>query len=166
MKNLNIQLKNIPSKGLEFHFDRQSKDLNQILKELIEDNDYYISIHIEPTGDSTYKIKGTIKTQLNLLCSRCAYELKYKVHKKFSEKIIIQQKQQRKEKEVRINHYSEQLQQENFTILNNSLFKLPEFIYEMIAVEEPIRPLGSSQCDQNDTCKNLKKINFFSEDKN
>ncbi len=168
MKNtLTVQLKNIPNKGWEYHFDRQSKDLNQILEDLIGDNNYSIDIHILPTGESTYKIKGVIQAQLNLLCSRCAYEFKYKIHKPFLENIIIQQKQQRIEKEIRINHYSEQSQQENFTVLNNSLFKLADFIYEMIAIEEPLRPLGSPQCDQNDNCKNLKNIkntNIFYKD--
>ena len=159
MKNpLTIRLKNIPNKGWEFHFDRQSRDLNQVLRDLIADNNYSIDVHIQPTGESTYKIKGVIETHLNLLCSRCAYEFKHKIRKDFSEKIIVQKKQERNEREVRINHYSEQSQQENFTVLNDSLFNLADFIYEMITIEEPIRPLGFSTCDQNDSCENLKNL--------
>ena len=159
MKNpLNLQLKNLPHQGWAFHFDRQSQDLNRILKDLIGESSYSIDVHIQPIGESAYKIKGVIDTQLDLLCSRCAYEFKHKIYKKFSENIIVQKKQQRKEKEIRINHYSEQSEEENFTLLEDkSLFHLGQFLYELILIEEPLRPLGYSQCDQNDECQNLKK---------
>lgn len=159
MKNLlNIQLQNISHKGWTFHFDSQSKELNKHLKDLIGENDYSINVSIQPEGDSTYKIKGSIKTHLDLLCSRCAYEFKHPVNKDFSEKIIVQKKQQRIEKKVRINHYSEQADQKDFTVLTSNHFKLSDFIHELIAIEEPIRPLPKTQCDQNDNCENLKQL--------
>ena len=169
MKNkLIIQLKNLPEKGEQFVFDKKSSnDLSSQLQDVIDKNDYFIKVEIHSTGDFTYLIKGHIKTNLNLLCSRCAYEFKYPIDKSFSENIYIQKNQKRRDKEVRINHYSEQSVEEDFTILNDTLFHLDDFIHELIAVEEPQRPVPYPECDQNDNCEHLQKVKktgIFNED--
>ena len=176
-KDFKVNLKNISGKGLEFSYDEKSQEMTEKLRPLIGDNDYNISIHIQSEGPSSYSVSGAIQTQLNLLCSRCAYEFKEPIQKKFKEKIFLQTKQKRKDKEVKSNHFSELMSQENFTTTDQALFDVGEFLHELIAIEEPLRPLGTKNCDEkNFHCEHLESIKqelknkkrsrvFFSEEK-
>lgn len=156
---LRISLHSLQKQGLDFDFNKSnSKELRQVLRDLIDNNDYEIQGHIKAIGDSSYRISGTIKTNINLLCSRCAYEYQHVVDKNFSEDIYIHEKQLRKDKEVRINHFSEQTQNKDFTILNRDLFSLDEFLHELIAVEESPRPVPFPQCEENNDCEHLQNI--------
>lgn len=165
-----IQLKNLPEQGLDLVFDKKnSAQLSSKLQDLIGNNDYKINLEIRVTGDFNYRIEGSIQSQLNLLCSRCAYEFQYPIDKKILEDIYIQTDPQRKDRESRINHYSEQSQDENFTILNNTLLYLDNFLYELLAVEEPARPIPYPECDKNDNCKHLQNLqnkDIFHKEKN
>ncbi len=156
---LKVDLKTLPHKGLDFFYDQNSGELTKKLKPLIGENDYRIKVYIFAEGRSSYCITGKIQTSINLLCSRCAYEFKEPVNKKFREKIILQKKRMRIDKEVRNNHFSELMSKEDFTLIDNTVFDIGDFLYELIAIEEPIRPLGYKDCD-NDSfhCKNLESM--------
>ena len=150
MKNpLIIQLKDLPKRGVDFHFTRESGELNTVLKNLIGENPYDIQIHIRPDGPA-YLVQGNIQTQMNLACARCALDFKYTVKKSFCESLVVQTQKSR-----RIS-YSIPSDGEDFcTVLSHPGFSLEDFIHELIAVEEPLRPLGKSACDRNDDCENL-----------
>ena len=150
MKNpLTVQLKDLPKRGVDFHFTRETGELNGILDDLIGENPYNIQIHICPDGPA-YTIEGHIQTQMNLACARCALDFKYTVKKHFRENLIVQsEKSRRAACSVPVN-------EEGFcTILFDPLFSVGDFLHELIAVEEPLRPLGKSACDSNDDCENL-----------
>ena len=146
---LTVQLKDLPKRGIDFHFTRKSGELNEILKNLIGKNSYDIQVHICPDGPA-YTIQGNIQTQMNLACARCALDFKYTVKKHFHESLVVQPKKSQKVS------YSVPSDEEDFcTVLFDSLFSMGDFLHELIAVEEPLRPLGKSACDSNDDCENL-----------
>ena len=137
----------------------KSTALTQKLKSLIGENNYRIEAHIRSVGHSFYIITGTIQTWLNLLCARCAYEFKEPINKQFEEKIILQKKLTRIDKPVRSNHFSELISTEEFTVTDNALFDIGDFLHELIAIEEPLRPLGTKTCDDNHFfCEHLEKM--------
>ena len=140
-KDLKIDLKSLPNKGLSFYYNQKSKDLTQKLKSLIGDNDYNIKVHIHSEGNFSYSISGKIQTYLNLLCARCAYEFKKTINKEFKEKIFLQKKLTRIDKQVKSNHFSELINKEDFTVIESSVFDIGDFLHELIAIEEPLRPL-------------------------
>ena len=147
-KDLKVNLNNLSQKGLDFSYNQKSKEMTDKLRPLIGDNDYDITVHIQDEGLSSYSISGSIQTHINLLCSRCAYEFKGHLNKKFKEKILLQKKLTRIDKEVKSNHFSELMSQENFTLIDKAVFDIGEFLHELIAIEEPVRPLGTKNCDQ------------------
>lgn len=155
---LKIKLKSLSQKGLKLRYDQDSAELREKLKPLIGENSYNIQVDIQSFDQSSYIISGKIETQINLLCARCAYEFKKPINKLFKEKIIIQKKLERIDKSVRNNHFSE-LMDENWTLVEQALFDLGDFLYELIAIEEPLRPLNSDSCDKDySNCKHLKRM--------
>ena len=156
---LQINLKNLSNRGMDLYYDQKSTELTQRLSSLIGDNNYIIKAHIRNVGHSSYTISGTIQTCLNLLCARCAYEFKEPINKQFEEKILLQQKLTRIDKSVRSNHFSELINTEDFTVTNNALFNIGDFFHELIAIEEPLRPLGGKTCDDDrSSCEHLEKM--------
>jgi len=156
---LQIKLKNLSNRGIDLYYNQESTELTQKLKSLIGENNYMIKIHIRSAGHSSYIIKGAIQTWLNLLCARCAYEFKAPINKQFEEKIILQKKLTRVDKPIRSNHFSELINAEDFTVTDSALFDIGEFLHELIAIEEPLRSLGTKACD-NDSfhCEHLVKM--------
>lgn len=156
---LQINLKNLSNRGMDLYYNQESKELTQRLKSLIGGNNYSIKAHIRNVGHSSYIITGTIQTWLNLLCARCAYEFKEPINKHFEEKIILQKKLTRVDKPIRSNHFSELINTEDFTVTYSALFDIGDFLYELIAIEEPLRPLGAKTCDDDFFhCKHLEKM--------
>lgn len=158
-KDLKIDLTSLPNKGLNFYYNQQSEDLTKKLKSLIGDNDYNIKVHIHSEGHFSYSISGKIQTYLNLLCARCAYEFKKAIDKEFKEKIFLQKKLTRIDKQVKSNHFSELINKEDFTVVENSIFDIGDFLHELIAIEEPLRPLKSEACDDDSlNCEHLESM--------
>ena len=155
MKNpLSIQLKELPEQGRDFHFTRKSGELNQVLKSFAGDNPYDIQIHIRRSGPS-YLIQGNIEVWLNLICSRCAVDFKYKLSKSFRESLVIQPKKSGGKKVIRLSCNVRGDGEDFCAVLSDSLFSIGDFLRELITVEEPLRPLGKENCDSDDSCENL-----------
>ena len=153
---LTVQLNDLPQQGIDFHFTRESGELNGVLKNLIGSNPYDVQVHICPDGPA-YTVKGSIQTQMNLSCARCAFDFKHTINKHFNESLVVQSKQSSRKVS-----YSVPFDEEEFcTVLFDSLFSLGDYLHELVAVEEPLRPLGKSSCDKNEECENL--IAFRSE---
>ena len=157
-KDLKIDLKSLPNKGLSFYYNQTSEELTKKLKPLIGENNYDIKVHIRNEGHFSYSISGKIQTYLNLLCARCAYEFKKSINKEFKEKIFLQKKLTRIDKQVKNNHFSELMNKEDFTVIENSAFDIGDFLHELIAIEEPLRPLKSKACDDDTDCEHLKNM--------
>ena len=150
-----VSLDKVPPEGLRFCFTSSSKEWTENLKDLLSDNAYQILLNIQPMNSSSleFHITGSIQTNLNLTCARCAVDFQYKIDKEISEKIYIQPKKTKEEIDIPFN-----ANQEMVTVLSYSHFDLFQFVHELIAIEEPMRPLGKSSCDLNDECENLISI--------
>lgn len=158
-KDFKVNLKHLSKKGLNFSFSQKSVKMTAKLKPLIGDNDYNITLHIQDEGLSSYSISGHIQTHINLLCSRCAYEFKEPLNKTFKEQIMVQKKLTRIDKEAKSNHFSELASQENCTLIDKAVFDIGDFLHELIAIEEPLRPLGTKNCDEESFhCEHLESM--------
>lgn len=154
---LKIDLKKLSSRGLSVSYSQKSEKLTQKLSPLIGESDYSVQIHIQSAGPSSYSISGQIQAHLKLLCARCAYEFQKPVQKNFREKILLQKKRERIDKPVRSNHFSELTNTEDWNVTDQPLFDIGDFLYELLTLEEPLRPLGSENCDSSH-CEHLEKI--------
>lgn len=149
-----IVLSELPPEGRDFVYDREGGELNKALMDLIGLNPYRISFHVKPMGN-VYLMEGTVDTELDLLCSRCGVDFKQKIQERLSEILVVQDSPLgRGDSTSRVNHTSDLNEsQKEATTLDSPHFDVGEFFHEIIALAEPIQPLGGSDCDKS--CENL-----------
>ena len=159
MRNpLRIQLKDLPKQGEEFVFTNKTGELNQALKDLFGENSYEIQVKLTPSGPF-FKIEGTLVGEMNLNCARCAWGFKYKINKSFSESLMVNPQPARIDKQMKMTVSSEE--KDFCTELSSYSFSFGDFLHELIAVEEPLRPLGKPDCDEHDNCEHLNPLKKF-----
>ena len=151
-----MTLSELPDEGRLFIYDNEDSQLNQGLGDLIGSHEYELRFFIQPIGRNTYELRGSLKTQMKLLCSLCAHDLKWEINENLNEILFVESdKRPRTSKEVRVNHASEFVDQNLFcNILSSEEFSVLDFAHEIIALAEPSRPLGSADCEKN-LCPNL-----------
>jgi uncharacterized metal-binding protein YceD (DUF177 family) len=151
-----VNLKEIPDEGQFFSFSRSSGELNPHLRDILGNSgEYSIEFTITPLGEA-YDLKGNFKADMGLICSRCAYDFKTCVQEDFHELLVVNKELPRNGHLGKTNHTSEGLQDGPFfNELRSSFFSISKFCHEIIALAEPLHPLGKENCD--DTCENLIK---------
>ena len=139
-----VNLKNLPSDGEDFHFTRKDGILDASLKDLIDQSDYNIEITLRPMGD-IYQAEGLVKTNLNLICTRCGQDLKLALNEHFSEMIMIESKKPRKG--TSSSHENSQ-EGPYCNFIESPNFDIGDFIHEQIASSEPYTvECGRSNCE-------------------
>lgn len=145
-----VYLDEIRREAVEFHFDRKDTWLAETLKPLIGNKEFNIRIQITPHGNSgSYSIEGRIQTEMELLCSRCAFDFVQPIVEEFHEFLMVD--------ENYIPENSGQITPSELaapycTTLKDYEFKIDEFIHEILVLAEPLQPLGKENCDEN--CEN------------
>lgn len=152
---LRINLKELPPEGQEFSYTRTSGELSPVLKDLLGDNDFAVQFRLTPQGN-TFELKGGLRAAMDLQCSLCAIDFKYPIALKLFELILVDKKQpiQKGDQQTRVNHAHEwETQGPDYILLDSDSFNVADYIHEMIALAEPLKPLGKPDCDEN--CENL-----------
>ncbi|MGE4130040.1 MAG: DUF177 domain-containing protein [Bdellovibrionales bacterium] len=149
---LQIHLRELPPEGREFVYDRNGGELNGILADVLGNNPYQIQVRVEPQGN-LFLLSGTVSTSLDLECSLCALEFKYPVQLRLNELIVIEKPMAKGDQQTRANHAHEwQEHGPDYMVLTSDLFEIANYLHEMIALSEPLRPLGKPDCET--TCEN------------
>lgn len=149
-----VRLNELPPEGLEVEFNQDSGELTTVLGDLIADNPYRMKLRLTPQGNAV-ELRGEIQTELNLLCSRCAIDLKHPVNLKIYEFLVVERPYVKGDRQARVNHAHEcDDSGPQYTSLQSESFDLGAYIHELVALEEPSRPLRSSDCEI--ACENLK----------
>lgn len=149
-----ILLKELPPEGREYEYDRDSGELANALGKLIGDNDYVVRLSVRPIGNA-YDVQGELKTSLNLQCALCAIDFKFPVNQKFHEVLVIEGPLHKGDQHTKANHSSEwDASQPEGIYLETPIFSVGEFVHELVAIAEPMRPLGRPGCE--DACENRK----------
>lgn len=146
-----ISLNSLSPNGENFRYDSEEGSLNQVLRDLIGTHKYHAEVYIEPLGEA-YAIRGHITTNLDLLCSKCAFPLEKQITAHFDELIVIQPQAHRNEKEARVNHTTDLNDGPFCNLISTPHFEIGEFLHEQIAINTPATPLGRPDCDSN--CEN------------
>lgn len=158
IKRLNptqILLKDVPPEGRELVYSQESGELDAALKDIVGENPYLIRLEIAPLGGA-FQLKGRVTAAMNLQCSLCAQDFKFPVDLALDELLMVRSPIQKGDHESRVNHSSEMdVTAPGCTYLDSDLFDVGEYIHEVIALEEPMRPLGGAQCEAG--CENLQK---------
>jgi uncharacterized metal-binding protein YceD (DUF177 family) len=149
-----ILLKELPPEGRDYEYDQESGELTPFLEELVGKNPYRVTMNIRPIGNA-YDVQGTLKTGLNLQCSLCAVDFALPIDQKFHDVVVINEAMHKGDTTAKTNHSSEwDESQPEGLYLDKAVLDVKEFIHELIALAEPIRPLGGKACDEG-KCENL-----------
>lgn len=148
-----IRLKELPLEGRIYEYSNESKELTESLKDLIGTNPYSIQLEVKPLGNA-FEATGFIRTQLDLVCSRCGSPFKFQVNEKIREIIIIESALPRTGQQSKVNHINElEEAAPNCTSIPTDHFNVGEFSHEIIALTEPLQPVGGSLCSEG--CEDL-----------
>lgn len=147
-KNI-IKLNELPTNGEHYVFTSEDThdSFAPYFKDLIGDQKFHIEVDIKPVGNA-YQLMGKIKTKMPLICALCATDIQHSVNVNLNEIILIDSTMAKNDHEARANHSSElSTDGPEAIMLENEAFDVAEYLHEMIALAEPIRPLGSPDCE-------------------
>ncbi len=148
-----IALKDLPLEGRSFTYTRESGELNEFLGELVGQNPYKVDVQITPMGNA-YDMRGTIQTGMNLQCSLCALDLKHPINERIHEMLVLQKPLNKGDQQSKANHAHEWVEDgPDYIMLESDSFHVGEYVREVVALNEPIRPLGKPDCDLQ--CENV-----------
>ena len=148
-----ISLKELPAEGREFTYSQETGELNKILLPLIGRNKYSVKIKMTPVGNS-FDLRGSISTSMDLQCALCAIAFSHLIQVKLHELIVVQKPMAKGDQQTRANHAHEwESSGPDYIVLESETFEIDQYIHEMVALAEPLKPLGRPDCDKN--CENL-----------
>lgn len=151
---MKIRLNEIPDEGRSYLFDRQTAELNSELEDLIGTHPYSIDMTIKPIGNA-YELRGTLKTQLSEVCSKCGYDFDLKVDRKFNEIIFEEQEEHRKSQAVHGNQSVNFLGDGPAMVpVKGNVFDAGDYVHEAVALAEPFYPT----CGPNGGCLHAEEI--------
>lgn len=165
---MRIKLNEIPEEGREYFFNRQTGELNQILKDLIDSLPYEAKIYIKPMNTKNYDVRGYIKTATQELCSACGDTFQFKVDAKIQEILIPGADEIKNSQFAKSNHVSELDESgPGVSEYKNEIFEIGEFLHEAIALNIPFNPKPDLNDDGSCTIclKTLSQDAFFYDEK-
>ena len=154
MKNrlnpIEITLKDLPLEGRDFTYTRESGELTDSLKDLIQGSDFEVKFRLTPVGNA-YSLTGSLKTALSLACAQCATELEWPIQLKLNELIVVEKPLSKGDHQGRANHAHElQDSGPDYIVLDSEVFAVAEYVHEAVGLAEPNRatcpPERSAEC--------------------
>jgi uncharacterized protein len=137
-----IRLQEIPEEGQSWRFNRQTGELNEVLRDLIGAREYQAEFHIQPvTPQGTYELRGLVKTDLDEQCSRCGLDFRLPVNQKFTYLLFPALGQPRDARFSKTNHFSD-LQNDGPEVVEygSEGFEVGDFFHEVVALSSPSIP--------------------------
>lgn len=136
-----INLTEIPEQGRDWTINRQSGELTEVLKDLIQDSNYLAEFSLRPLGNGSFDLQGQIRTSLPEDCSRCGLDFLWPVNEKFRELLLPGFDQPRNAKSSRPNHLSD-LNNEGPSVqeYHGHHFDMGEYLHEVVAISLPSVP--------------------------
>lgn len=152
---MKIKLHEIPEDGREYQFNRETGELNSVLKDLIENSAYDAKVFVKPLNTKNYEIKGYIKSFTNELCSTCGENFKFKAEASVHELLIPGAEEIKNSQFSKSNHVSE-LNEDGPGVSEyfGDVFDLGEFLHEAIAFSIPFNPRHETNDPE---CKSILK---------
>lgn len=139
----------------EYFYNNESAEISDTIEDLIGDNPFEVRVKLQSIGDA-YSIEGEVKTTLDLACSKCAVDFKYKLNFNFKEIVMIDDgKDYSNGSQSRQNFITHNGDSETYChTVETTQFDVGEYIHEQIAINEPLAPMGKKACDNS--CDNFK----------
>jgi uncharacterized protein len=151
---MKIRLGEIPEEGRNYTFDRQTGELNSTLEDVVGSHPYAVDMYIKPIGNA-YEMRGTVKTTLSEVCSKCGYDFELPIDRKFNEIIFEDETEYRKTHGVHGNQ-SVNFSDEGTSMIpvRGNVFDAGNYMHEAIVLAEPFYPT----CGINGTCLHAEEV--------
>lgn len=150
---MKINLSDIPENGRDFTWNRNTKELDSVVNDLIQNNPYQVQFRLRPMNSRDFELSGNLKAASLEQCSRCGLDFKFDIVEKFHSVLIPTQPQDRSGKYARVNHISE-AEESGPTVAeypSNFMFDIGEYLHEVIALAIPFNPAPDEDSEGN--CK-------------
>ena len=148
-----INLQEIPQEGKSWILNRNTGELNEVLRDLIGKTPYQVEFSIRPitTSGESYELTGTIRTELPEQCSRCGLDFNMAVNEKFKNLLMPSLHSPRDAKFAKPNHFSD-LHEDGPEVAeyHGNAFDAGEFFHELVALSEPYVPVPPA--DEKGNC--------------
>lgn len=147
-----IRLNEIPEDGREYTFNRQTAELNEVLKDLIVANPYDIQLSIRPLNTKDFELLGKLNTSCPSQCSICAEDFDLAIDSNLREILIPNQELDRTGKYAKSSTPISETEDESYSVSHYSKqqYDLGEYLHEAIALEIPFKPLCAT-CSKTDS---------------
>lgn len=143
---MKINLKEIPSEGREYICNQRTGEFSESLSDLVNTEPYTIHFLVRPLGN-IFEVSGDIKTQLGLICSRCAADFKMPIELKLNELLVPGEKLPRTGKEAKVNHISElDYSGPSTSVFESALFDMGPLVRDVVVLSEPNIPICDKDC--------------------
>lgn len=141
-----IRLSDIPEEGREFTYDRTTKEFDQVLKDLIDENPYSINFFIRPVGN-VHEVTGRVSTNLTRLCSKCGEDFSIKVDSKIHEILMPKVEEAKGDTQTKSGSIPE-TNELSVTYVVGGILNAENMIHEIVAIADPPYPIcGKVNCD-------------------
>jgi len=151
---MRIRLSEIPEDGRHFSFNRETGELNEALRDLIDQAPYKVEFEIRPLGNA-YQLQGKLITQITETCSLCGWDLHLPLTKDINEILVDEPAADRETHHVHGNQSVNFLNDgPSMTPVQNETFDAAEYVHEVIALAEPLYPsCGDPDCEHLDEAR-------------
>ncbi len=147
---MKLKLNEIPDDGREYIYSKQTGELNEDIRDLIENNDYHVQFFIKPLNNDDFIMNGTVTTKTKEICSLCGDTFHFPTTAKINEILIPKTVDKDHEKQSKANHISEQDEHAPaVSEYKGEIFEIGEFIHEAIALSVPFNPKPEQSTDGN-----------------
>ncbi len=141
-----FNLSELNKDGQLFCYNHRSGELNEVLAELIGSHEYKVELTIKHLGNA-YEVRGTLKTTLDLPCSRCGVDVDKPLMVEFYELLIIDDSTvYTNGSQSRQNYSSDNSSEVYCHTIESNMFDIGEYLHEQIAINTPYQALGSESC--------------------
>jgi uncharacterized protein len=148
---MKIRLSDILEEGEFYKLNRNTKELNESLRDLIQNEPYETEFNIRPLGNGTFELQGQFRSQLPEDCSRCGDEFSFKVDQKFNELLMPKLATDRTDHFAKPNHFSDlSATGPEVYEVKGDVFDAGEYFHELVALAVPLIPAPA--LDKNKNC--------------
>lgn len=148
---MKIRLNEIPEDGRSYIINRKTGELNEVLRDLIQNNPYEVDLYIRPLNSKDYTVTGTIQTKTPAECSLCAEDFDLEINKKVNEILIPNQLDDRTGKYAKTSVVTDSELSIAVTEYEKMEFELGEYLHEAVALEVPFNPCCTTcRCTRKD----------------
>lgn len=155
---MKLKLNEIPDEGREYIYTKSTGELNDDLRDLVENNNYHVQFFIKPLNQNDYVMNGKVTTKTKEICSLCGETFHFPTTAPINEILIPKATDKDHEKQSRANHISEQ--DENAPAVSEykgETFEIGDLIHQVIALSIPFNP-KPEQTENGDCIVCLKSI--------